>query len=328
MIRLMKIGDIEIKGRVVLGPMAGVTTLAYRDFMKPFGVGLSFSEMVSDCGLDYKNKKTYEYLATSKTDRPVGLQLFGFSKENSVKAIGIMEQEADYDILDINLGCPVNKVTKTGAGSAWLKRPSELKDYMCAVVEASHKPVTAKIRLGWDSKSINVIEVAELLQEAGIAALTVHCRTTAQGYSGKADYEAIKDLKKHLRIPLIVSGDIFTAEDAKRAVELSNADFVMVARGGLGHPFLVTQINQILETGSYEAGPDAATQAEYAKDFSKRLIEQKGEEVAIKELRGLVPHFFSGFPGYKKIRCEISQNIETEEDLFALLNRVITRKSC
>ncbi len=324
----MKIGNVEIKGHVVLGPMAGITTLAYREFMKPFGVGLSYSEMVSDCGLDYKNKRTYEYLLTSKEDRPVGIQLFGFSLEHTIPAIKICEEHCDYDILDINLGCPVTKVVKTGAGSAWLKDPDALYLYIKGVVEASSKPVTAKIRLGWDEKSINVFEVAKKLQEAGIAGLTVHSRTRSQGYSGFADHSIIAGLKETLSIPLIVSGDIFTPEDAKKAIDITHADAVMVARGSVGHPFLVSQINHYLDTGERLPDPTPVEQARYALDFASRLIALKGESVAVRELRGILPHFFSGYPGYKKLRGEIALNIKTARDVELLLNGVIARGAC
>jgi nifR3 family TIM-barrel protein len=324
----MRIGDLEIQGQVVLGPMAGVTTLAYREFMKPFGVGLSYSEMISDCGIDYGNAKTIEYLKTSTLDRPVGLQIFGFNADSAIKAIAYLESNAQYDILDVNLGCPVYKVVKTGAGSAWLKRPQELFTYISKICGVSHKPVTAKIRLGWDEQSINVLEIAPMLERAGVAAITVHCRTSKQGYEGQADYSAIASLKDRLSIPLIVSGDIFSPEDALKAVTITKADAVMVARGGLGNPFLVTQINQILDTGHYDPHPDVITQVGYAADFSKHLIALKGEYIAIKELRGLVPHFFSGFPGYKKIRAEIAMNINTEADLLALLDGIKKRQGC
>ncbi len=324
----MKIGDIEIKGHVVLGPMAGITTLAYREFMKPFGVGLSYSEMVSDCGLDYKNKRTYEYLATSKEDRPVGIQLFGFALEHAIPAIKICEEKCDYDILDINLGCPVTKVVKTGAGSAWLKDPDALYLYIKGIVEASSKPVTAKIRLGWDENSVNVFEVAKRLQEAGIAGLTIHSRTRAQGYSGFADHARIAGLKETLSIPLIVSGDIFSPEEAKKAIEITHADAVMVARGAVGHPYLVTQINHYLDTGERLPDPTPAEQAKYALDFATRLIALKGEETAVRELRGILPHFFSGYPGYKKLRGEIALNIKTVKEVELLLNGVIERGNC
>ena len=324
----MKIGDLEIQGRVILGPMAGVTSLAYREFMKPFGVALSYSEMVSDCGLDYGNERTFEYLATSQADRPVGIQLFGFDPAKTVEAIAILEKSAVYDILDINLGCPVYKVVKTGAGSAWLRRPDDLYEYMVKVVKASHKPVTAKIRLGWDEASVNVLKVSSLLEKAGVAAITVHCRTTKQGYTGRADYFAIKDLKAKLQIPLFVSGDIWTPQDAKTALGITHADGVMVARGGLGNPYLITRINRFLEDGVLLPEPTVLEQVEYAERFAKMLIAEKGEIIAVKELRGLVPHFFSGFPGYKKIRGEISQNMIHSSDLFALLDGIRQRQSC
>lgn len=313
----MKIGDIEIDGRVILGPMAGVTSLAYRDFMKPFGVALSYSEMISDCGLVYGNQKTLAYVATSNVDRPVGLQLFGSSIEHSVPSIAILEQIADYDILDINLGCPVHKVVKTGAGSAWLKRPKELFEYMKAIVQASHKPVTAKIRLGWDDKSINVFGIASLLEKAGVKAIAVHCRTTQQAYAGKADYEKIAKLKENICIPLIVSGDIFTLEDAIKATEITHADGVMVARGGLGNPFLVTQIDTYFRTGERLPSPTMKEQIGYAETFARMLLESKGEDSACRELKGLLPHFFSGFPGYKKTRNQITQNLKDWQDFEA-----------
>ncbi len=312
----MFIGNVEIKGKVVLGPMAGVTTVAYRDFMKPFGVGLSYSEMISDCGIAFGNKRTFDYLETSKIDHPVGLQIFGFDAATAEKAIGLIEQNSEYDILDVNLGCPVYKVTKTGAGSSWLKKPEELEEYMKRIVAASHKPVTAKIRLGWDENSINVFDVSKRLERAGVQAISVHCRTKAQGYAGTADYNAIAGLKEQLSIPLIVSGDIFTAEDAKKAIEITHADMVMVARGGLGHPYLVTQINALLERGEVLPDPGLAEQIAWAKQFSEMLIDLHGEDAAIKELRGLIPHFFSGFPGHKAVRNQIATRTNSKADLF------------
>jgi tRNA-dihydrouridine synthase B len=321
----MKIGSIEISTPVVLGPMAGVTTLAYRDFMKPFGVGLSFSEMISDCGIFYGNAETYTYLATSKKDRPVGLQLFGSNPEISAKAISILENKADYDLLDINLGCPVYKVTKTGAGSAWLKHPQELYAYMRSVVAASHKPVSAKIRLGWDEKSINFAEVSDLLVKAGISFLTIHARMSKQMYMGEANYAPLKDFGKNLPIPLCVSGDIFTPEKAIEVMKTTGASFVMVARGGLGNPRLISNINHLYLGEAKEADPTVNEEVEWARDFAARLVEQKGEKVALMQLRGLIPHFFSGFPGYKKIRAEIAMNIKTFDDLTRILDGIEKR---
>lgn len=316
------IGNIKIEGHVVLGPMAGITTLAYRKFMKPFGVGLTYSEMISDCGIGYGNQKTLTYLATDPSEYPVGLQLFGFNVENSLKAVQIMEETAKYDILDLNFGCPVDKVVKTGAGSAWLKRPAEMEEYVCALVNASAHPVTAKIRLGWDENSKNVFEVCKRLENAGISAITVHCRTRAQGYSGHADYHEIEHLREVMQVPLIVSGDIFTVEDAKKALEITHAEGVMVARGGEGNPFLVTQINHYLDTGELLESPGVLKQVEYAETLSNMLIEQFGEYVAVRELRGILPHFFSGFEGHKKLRMVIATTLNTKEDITKILNGV------
>ena len=315
----LNIGGIPLTGHVVLGPMAGVTSLAYREFMKPFGVALSYSEMISDCGLSYHNKKTLDYAKTSHIDRPVGLQLFGFDIRNTAQAIEILEAHADYDILDLNFGCPVQKVTKTGAGSAWMKRPLDLYQYVRMVVTKSHKPVTAKLRLGWDSTHINIQEIAPALEEAGVKMITVHARTAVQAYSGKPDFNQIAHLGSKLSIPLCVSGDIFTPEDALNAMKIADASLVMVARGGLGNPELVTNIENAIEGKPCLPPPSIAKDAEYALRFSQMLCEEKGEHEAVLILRGLLPHFFTGFPGYKKIRAELSVNPHSFTDLQKLL---------
>lgn len=322
---IMKIGGIDIDGKVILGPMAGITTLAYREFMKPFGVALSYSEMISDCGLAYGNKRTYEYFATSSSDRPVGLQLFGSDIQISRKAVSILEANASYDFLDLNLGCPVNKVTKTGAGSAMLKNPDVLYQYVRSIVASSSKPVTAKIRLGWDEDSINVFSVAKLLEDAGCVLFTVHARTSKQMYTGHANYEAMRGLSEHVNIPFAVSGDIFSPEEAKRAMDITGASFVMVARGAVGRPNLIRDINQYLATGHYDAAPSVLQATDWAEEFSKKLIAYEGERLAVMQLRGIVPHFFSGFPGYKRIRQAISENVRTLDDLEKIFNSVRNR---
>jgi nifR3 family TIM-barrel protein len=323
----MKIGEVEIKGPVVLGPMAGVTTLPYRQFMRPFGVALAFTEMVSDCGIVYGNKETFRYADTAPDDHPLGLQIFGSSAATSLKAIEILEQKYTYEILDLNMGCPVYKVTKTGAGSAWLKRPEEMYAYARLIVQNSHKPVTAKIRLGWDENSINVDETTKLLEQAGIQAITVHCRTTKQGYAGLADYAQIRDLGKRLSVPLIVSGDIFTPQKAKESLQITSGSMVMVARGGLGNPRLVSSIDQYFKDGTVLPNLTIQEEVTYARDFASRLVSYEGERVAMLQLRGLIPHFFSGFPGYKKIRMEISQYIQSWDDLQKIFDGIEERNS-
>lgn len=311
---------IELKGRVLLAPMAGVTNLTYRRFMKPFGVALSYSEMISDCGLCYGNKQTMEYIKTSPDDRPCALQLFGSSIESTVKAIGILEKNADYDILDINLGCPVYKVTRTGAGSAWLKRPEELREYLTEVVKASSKPVTVKIRLGWDTNSINVHQIVKIIEEAGCKGFAVHARTTQQGYSGAPNWEEIRDLYKETSLPFAVSGDIYSPEDAIKAMEITGAQFVMVARGGMGRPQLISQINEALNNEPIEENPTLEEQINYAEKYATALLDDLGEYRAIPQLRGILPHFFSGFPGYKKYRLIITESVKSKDDLIKVLN--------
>lgn len=320
-----KIGNVEINGHVLLGPMAGITSLAYREFMKGYGVALSFSEMISDCALVYQNKRTDEYFRTSSSDRPVALQLFGSNPEISAKAVAILEEKAEYDILDLNFGCPVHKVTKTGAGSAFLKDPNRLYQYARAIVAYSHKPVSAKIRLGYDEAHINFREVSSLLVEAGISLITIHSRTTSQLYAGEARHFLLAGLGKELKVPLAISGDIYTPEQAKAAMETTGASYVMVARGGVGNPLLISNIERLLDGKELLPAASLNEQVAFAEDFASRLIAEKGERAAVNELRGILPHFFKGFPGYKKVRNELATEMDSRESMTKILNRVKER---
>ena len=316
----MKIGSIELNGNVILAPMAGITNVAYREYMKSFGVALTYTEMVSDCGLIYDNKVTYKYLETSKLEHPVAIQIFGGKKESLLEALRIIESQGiDYDLIDVNLGCPVPKVTKTGAGSSWLKRKDELYEMMSALVKASKKPVTAKIRIGWDDATINVEEIVSVLQEAGVSLIAIHPRTRNQLYAGKANYERIKDIKNMMTVPLVISGDIFTLDDAINAQNITKADGIMVARGSLGNPYLIKQIDYFFKTGERLDDPTILDQINYLTEYAKKLISLKGEYVAIHELRGIAPHFFKGFPNTKQIRIRLATEIETYSDLEKIL---------
>ena len=318
---MWKIGNVEIKSRVVLAPMAGITSLAYRNFMKPFGVGLVVTEMVSDCGLIYGNDKTIEYLKTTKEERPVAIQLFGGDAENICKAIDIVLKENPHvDIIDINLGCPVPKVTKTGAGSALLKDQKKLYEYMKKICDYSPLPVTAKIRLGWDEKSINFIENIEALEKAGVKAIGLHTRTAKQGYSGKANYEIIRGLQEKMSIPLIISGDIYTLEDTLQFLDISGATAVMVARGGVGHPRLIEQLNHYFETGEKLSDATIEENIEYLLRFTDMLIAEKGEYKAMMLLRGIATKFFDGYPNTKKIKNALAQTLTTRESLMRILS--------
>ena len=316
---MYRIGNVELKTRVILGPMAGVTSLAYRDFMKPYGVGLSVTEMVSDCGLLYGNSTTMKYIKLSELDHPVAIQLFGGKTDQMVKAIDVLIASGEkFDLIDVNLGCPVPKVTNAGAGSALLKDLNYLKEYMTKIVEKSPVPVTAKIRLGWDDNSINVFDTIKVLEESGVSAIAVHARTRKQLYSGKANYEIIRDLQDKMSVPLIISGDIFTLDDAIKALEITKAQFVMVARGGVGNPNLIKQINTYLETGERIPEIDIKTNMNNLVRFTNMLIEEKGEISAIKILRGIAPKFF-WWAGSKALRIELCQKMNSYNDLITIL---------
>lgn len=320
---MFKIGNVEIKSKVILAPMAGVTSLAYRNFMKPFGVGLSVSEMVSDCGLIYENKKTYEYLKTSELERPVAIQLFGADAHQMCQAIDIVfKYNKNIDIIDINLGCPVPKVTNPGAGSALLKDPEKLEQYMRKICEHCPVPVTAKIRLGWDDKSINFLENIHALEKAGVAGIGIHARTTKQMYSGKARYELLENLREKMNVPLFVSGDIYTLDDAIKALEITKADAVMVARGGVGNPTLVKQIDQYYKDGNRLPNATLEENINHLIKLTDLLIEEKGEFGAMLILRGIAPKFFTGYPGTKQFKNTIAQTLTTKQTLEKIIEDI------
>lgn len=321
---MWKIGNVKIKSQVVLAPMAGITSLSYREFMKPFGVGYSVTEMISDAGIMHHNQKTIDYLKTSKLDRPVALQLFGSKIETTLKTIDIINNELKikYDFLDLNFGCPVRKVTSSGAGSSWLKDPKKLYKYVKEIVKHSSKPVTAKIRLGIDDKHINYQEVIDILTKAGVKAIAVHARTTKELYSGEPHYDLLKDYGKKMKVPLIISGNIFTLDDAVKALKITKASAVMVARGGIGNPHLITQIDKYLSKKQKIDNINLLENIKYCRELSKALILEKGERTGISILRSIAPKFFFGIKDAKKIRCEISQNIKTYQDLDKILKRV------
>ena len=313
---MWKLGNLEINGKVVLGPMAGYTSFGYRSFFAKFGVALTYTEMVSDMGIIYGNKETISYLPMEKEEVPVGIQLFGSDPENLKKATEIVMNTTKYfDFIDVNMGCPVPKVTKTGAGSALMKDPKRCGDIIRAIKSVYPGPVTAKIRLGWDDKSINYLEVIKELEDAGVSMIAIHARTKKELYSGTPHFDLLKDLRSKMKVPLVVSGNIFTVEDANKALELTGADAVMIARGGIGNPLLVHQINvyqndkTVLEDASLEE------QVDYCLDLARHLIEEKGEEKAMLVYRSIAPRFFSNLPMVKKIKTRLANELKSYKDL-------------
>ena len=317
---MFKFGNLEIKGKVILAPMAGYTSYGYRDFMNSFGVAFAVTEMVSDMGLIYGNKETASYISFPKTDTPTGVQLFGHEPDNMAKALLICEKSnPNIAFYDVNMGCPVNKVTKTGAGSALLKNPKLCGDIIRALKKVTDKPISAKIRLGWDDNHINYLEVIKELEEAGVDLIALHARTTKELYAGEPHYDLLKDLRKKMSVPLVVSGNIFTVEDAVHALKITGADAVMVARGGVGNPTLISSINRYFE-GEELLKPTFLEQIEYCKKLAKMMIEEKGEVVAMRIYRSIAPKFFNGYPNNKNLKTTLAMNLNTYQDLEDILN--------
>ena len=318
---MIKIGNLEIKGKVMLAPMAGISSSGYRQFMAPFGVDICVTEMVSDMGLIYGNDETASYINFPKISCPTGVQLFGHDPENIKKAAEIaLNANPNIDFFDVNMGCPVPKVTKTGAGSALMMNPKLCGSIIRAIKEVTDKPVTAKIRLGWDEKHINYLEVIKELEDAGVAMIGIHARTKKELYMGSPHYDLIKNLRKQMTVPLAVSGNIYTLEDAINALEITGADLVMVARGGVGNPFLISQIKHYYETGEKLLPPSLDKQIQYCLSLADYLIAEKGERRGMMVYRAIAPKFFVGFPNAKVLRNKLAQELTSKNNLCRIID--------
>ena len=311
-----KIGNVEIKNRVVLAPMAGISNSAFRRIAKEMGCGLIVAEMVSDKAICYGSKKTLDMLYMTDFERPLSQQIFGSDKESFVKAAIYIEENMYPDIIDINMGCPVPKVAVSAqAGSALLKNPDKVYEIVKAVVEAVHIPVTVKIRSGWDNNHINAVEIAKICEKAGASAITVHGRTRAQGYSGKADWNIIKEVKANVNIPVIGNGDIKSPIDAKRMLDETKCDAIMIARGALGNPWIIKNTVHYLETGKLFPEPTKQDKIDMIKKHLNYLLEIKLEKVALLEMRTEASYYLKGLKGAAPYKIKLFQTKTKEEFL-------------
>ncbi len=313
----LNIGNVKLEGNLFLGPMAGVTDLPFRLLCKEKGADLVYTEMVSAKGIQYNNKNTESLLQIHEEERPVALQLFGADPvilSETAKRI----EHRNFDILDINMGCPVPKVVNNGEGSSLMKNPRLIGEIVSKVSSAISKPLTVKIRKGFHETDNNAVEVAKIAQESGAAAVAVHARTRAQYYSGKADWEVIRAVKEALTIPVIGSGDIFTPEDAKRMLVQTGCDGIMMARGTRGNPWIFEQIKAYLEQGILLPKPGFEEVKEMILCHAALSVEYKGEFTGIREMRKHVAWYTTGYPGSAKLRSCVNE-IENMEDLCRLL---------
>ena len=311
-----------LKGKVILAPMAGYTNIAYRKIAKEFGASLVYSEMVSAKGLIYENDKTLEYLNTIPEERPLAIQIFGGNTEEMVKAAKIVLATGNADILDINMGCPVKKVLKQDAGSALLKEPDKVYEMVKRIVEVSDIPVSVKIRAGWDHYSINCVEVAKKIEEAGASLIAIHGRTKSDLYSGHVNLDYIKMVKDAVTIPVIGNGDIKTVDDAVRMIEYTGVDAVMVGRATLGNPWFIQELSNYFNgVENYKVEPTRQEKIKMIKYHFEELKKIKDEHIAILEIRSLAAWYVKNLRNVKRFKLALN-HVKTSKEFYELLKTI------
>ncbi|EGT2203074.1 transfer RNA-dihydrouridine synthase [Clostridioides difficile] len=313
----MKIGNLELKNKVFLSPMAGVTDLPFRLICKEQGCGLLYTEMINGKALCYDDENTKKMLKIEDEEHPVAVQIFGSEPEFMGRAAEIMNDYSN-EILDINMGCPAPKVVKNGDGSALMKNPKLAEEVLRAVVKNSKKPVTLKIRKGWDDNSVNAVEIAKIAEDCGISALAIHGRTREQFYTGKADWNIIAEIKKNLSIPVIGNGDVFTIEDSINMLDKTGCDAIMIGRGAQGNPWIFKRINHYMNTGEILPEPTLNEKISTAIKHLKLAVEEHGEYVAVREMRKHIAWYLKGLRNSAKLRDEINK-IEDYQEVVSKL---------
>lgn len=308
-----KIGNVEIENQLVLAPMAGITNEAFRSICKEMGAGLVVCEMISDKALSFHNAKTIKMTGVSQNEYPLSMQIFGADKETLVYAAKWIYENTDADIIDINMGCPVNKVAKrAGAGSSLLRDPNKVYEITKAVVEATPLPVTVKIRIGWDENNINAVENAKMIEKAGACAIAVHGRTRAQMYSGHANLDVIKDVVEAVNIPVVGNGDIVDGPSALHMLEYTGCKAIMIGRGALGNPWIFKEINAYFAGKEFKR-PSKEEIYNMIVDQYERLLKLKGERLALLEMRSHVGWYLKGMQGSAQIKNKANQALNFEE---------------
>lgn len=314
----MKIGNVDIKGNVALGPMAGVTDLPFRLLCKEQGCDLMYTEMVSAKAILYNNKNTYEILRTTDSERPVAVQLFG-SDPDIMTEIALRLEEQPFDIIDINMGCPVPKIVNNHEGSALMLEPKLVEKILTKMAGALKKPLTIKIRKGFDDDRVNAVEIARIAQECGVSAIAVHGRTRAQYYAGCADWDIIRQVKEAVSIPVIGNGDIVDGITAKKMMDETGCDGIMIGRAARGNPFIFNQVKKYLEDGTVVEKPGMPQIRDMILRHCRMLIEEKGDYTGIREMRKHVAWYTAGYPHSAEIRRKVNM-IESYEALEQLMN--------
>lgn len=308
-----KIGNVEIENQLVLAPMAGITNEAFRSICKEMGAGLVVCEMISDKALSFHNAKTIKMTGVSQNEHPLSMQIFGADKETLVYAAKWIYENTDADIIDINMGCPVNKVAKrAGAGSSLLRDPNKVYEITKAVVEATPLPVTVKIRIGWDENNINAVENAKMIEKAGACAIAVHGRTRAQMYSGHANLDVIKDVVEAVNIPVVGNGDIVDGPSALHMLEYTGCKAIMIGRGALGNPWIFKEINAYFAGEEFKRPSKEEIYNMIVAQY-ERLLKLKGERLALLEMRSHVGWYLKGMQGSAQIKNKANQALSFEE---------------
>lgn len=320
------IGNVKINNQVVMAPMAGISNTSFRSIIKSFGAGLIYAEMVSDKAIVYGSEKTLDLLKMKESERPITQQIFGSDIDSFVEAAKLVEDTMHPDIIDINMGCPVPKVAlKNQAGSALLKDLNKIAEIVTAVSSAVDVPVTVKIRSGWDSNHINAVEVAKVCEASGAKAIAIHARTRSQGYSGKADWSIIKAVKEAVSIPVIGNGDIKSCYDAKRMLEETGCDAVMIGRGILGNPWLIKECIDYLEKGIEPQKVTYEDKTNMLKKHYELLLEDKNERLANLQIRSHALWYLKGIPNTGELKKAICK-VESKKELYKLLDETLKQQ--